>query len=424
MDKIIQFLFLILFPFYPLWAWLAYTTTKLYINKIVILLVIPIALYLLITQKNKFPKYLFFLSVFTIYHLISVFINDLIPLNTNWLYFILSDTNFLACVVFFIIENSHFDEKFIHKLNRSIFIVVVISLIVSLIQIKFPYFFLNPSLYTNLDYIGYIEQGRIFSIFSWIDLNSLGISFPILIAILLSINSTEKITFPLTIISGIVVSFLSRARYVMVSALIVFSQLFFVSKIHLRKKLYILLLVISSVLVLIGIAKIYDYDIQQVIENRILEKGSGLASARARVTSYEVFLLKFPEHPLFGVGPFTRLDVVQLLRGSAPLIHVGYLSYLYFYGIIGSLFLFLSIFFLLKNAWLIGTRYVFWGSLYGLLSFCFANITFVYFNFSEMGIILAVIYLKYFNDKSLLELSDDKKLQGILEKNKEFLENE
>ena len=54
---------------------------------------------------------------------------------------------------------------------------------------------------------------------------------------------------------------------------------------------------------------------------------------------------------------------------------------------------------------MIGKKYLFWGSFYGLLAFCFANTTFVYFNFSEMGIILAVIYLKYYEDKSEVEPS-------------------
>ncbi len=411
MEKIIQYLLLILFPFYPFWAWASYSTYHLYINKIVILILIPIALFLIFTKKVRFPKYLIFLSIFTVYHIVSVFINRLLPLNTNWFYYILSDLNFLACIVFFIIENTHFDEKYIHKLNRCVFIVVVLSLIVSLIQIKYPAFFVDPILYTNREYIHYLDQGRNFSIFSWIDLNSLGISFPIMISILLSMNGTDKITFPVTIISGIAVSFLTRARYVMVSALIVFSQLFFVSKIEIRKKIYILLLVAFSVGALIFVANAYGFNIKQVIDNRILEKGSGLASARARITSYEVFMLKFPEHPLFGVGPLTRLDVVQLLRGAAPIIHIGYLSYLYFYGIVGCLFLFLTIFFLLKNAWIVGKKYLFWGAFYGLLSFCFANTTFVYFNLSEIGIILLVIYLRYFNEKTELNESGEIKQQ-------------
>jgi len=414
MDKFVQLLFLVLLPFYPLWAWLSDTLVKLYINKIVILILLPIAIYYIIIKRLKFPIYLLFLVIFTLYHLGSIYINNLIPLDTNWLYYILSDTNFFACVFLFIIENTQFDFKFIKKMNHCIFAIVIIALVVSLIQIKFPYFFVSPIL-KGIEYIHYIEQGRNFSIFSWIDLNSLGITFPILISILISTGRTERLTFPFIIISGIIVSFLSKARYVMLSSIIVFSQLFFVSKIDFRKKIYILLIFIISVVAVVSIAKVYNYDIQKVIDTRILERTSDLASARARVISFEVFLVKFPEHPLFGVGPITRLDVVQLLRGAAPIIHIGYLSYLYFYGIVGSFLIFISIFFLLRKAWIVGRKYLFWGSFYGLLSFCFANLTFVYFNLSEIGILLAVIYIKYFIDESFVESEGKHSLLPIME---------
>jgi O-antigen ligase len=201
----------------------------------------------------------------------------------------------------------------------------------------------------------------------------------------------------------------------MLSAIIVFSQLFFVSKIDFRKKVYITLIFFFSLIAITAVARVYNYDIGKVIDERILERGTNLASARARVTSYEVFIIKFPEHPWFGVGPATGQDVVQLLRGQATIIHIGYLSYLYFYGIFGSVFFFLSLFFLLRNSWLIGKKHMFWGSFYGLLSFCIANATLVYFNLSEMGILLAVIYMKYFTDKSSMELPGYKKPQEITE---------
>ena len=304
-------------------------------------------------------------------------------------------------------------------MNRSIFIIVVITFIVSIIQIKNPTFFLNPY-YTGLEYIGYLQQGRCFSIFNWVDINSLGITFPIMISILISINNAVKITFPGAIIAGIIVSFLTKARYIMISAIIVFSQLFFTLKIDFRKKIYIILILFICVIMIAGVAKIYDYNIQGVIDERVLEKGTNMASANARVKSLEVFIVKFPEHPILGVGPATGEDVLQLLQGVAPIIHVGYLSYLYYYGIVGFLILILSLFYLLKNAWIVGTKYMFWGSFYGLLAFCIANFTFVYFNLSEMGIILAVIYIKYFNDKSLLNLSEDEKPQVVQEENQEF----
>jgi hypothetical protein len=79
----------------------------------------------------------------------------------------------------------------------------------------------------------------------------------------------------------------------MLSAIIVFSQLFFVSKIDFRKKVYIMLIFIFSIIAITAVARVYNYDIGKVIDERILERGTNLASARTRVTSFEVFLIKF-----------------------------------------------------------------------------------------------------------------------------------
>jgi hypothetical protein len=144
------------------------------------------------------------------------------------------------------------------------------------------------------------------------------------------------------------------------------------------------------------IAKEAGFDINKVIQDRILEKNSDMASAKARFLSYDVFMLKYPENPWVGVGPKTRPDVVKLLQGEAPLIHVGYLCYLYYYGLAGALLLFGALYFLLRDAWIVGRKFGFWGSFYGLLGFCFANTTFVFFDFSEMGIVIGIIYLHYY----------------------------
>ena len=405
MNRVVQYFFLILLPFYPIWAWLFYSVTKKPVSIFVVAMLIPLAAFSLITQKIKIPKYLIFLILFTIYHLASVYINNLVPAGTNKMFFILSDANVYACLLFIVIESTSFDDIFVAKMNRLILLLIIVTTIVSIIQIKYPYFFINPDITGTMDVDTYLEE-RSFSIFSWININSLGISFPILISILLSLPSTKKRTTPLLILSNIIVSFLTRARYVMISAIIVMSQLFFNAKIALRKRISALVLIVGILFVAIGIAYFSGFDVQKVINTRILEKDTGLGSARARVLSYEVFLIKFPEYPLFGVGPSTRDDVVRLLNGVAPLIHIGYLSYLYYYGIFGFLLLLISIFFLLKNAWAIGRKYVFWGSFYGLLSFCFANVTFVYFDLSEIGIVMAVIYLKYYKEKSLTEISE------------------
>jgi len=249
--------------------------------------------------------------------------------------------------------------------------------------------------------LGYINENRNFSIYSWVDYHTLGITFPFLIAILLSQYSTANRNFKvfLIIVSGILVSFLSRYRFMMISALVVCLQPIFMSKKNLLNKLSLLFLFLSCIFLAGFVAEKSGYKISEVIDNRILEKGGDFASARARITSYDVFMLKFPEHPLFGVGPSTRQDVIALLNDEAPIIHVGYLSYLYYYGILGSLLFFISLGLILKKAWDVGVKYKFWGSFFGVVTFCVANIVFVYFNFSEMGFVLALLYIKYFDSK-------------------------
>jgi O-antigen ligase len=184
----------------------------------------------------------------------------------------------------------------------------------------------------------------------------------------------------------------------MVSAVIVLLHLLFTSGFSLVKRISGVALIVISALLMAAMASSVGIDMKQIINERILEKGEDIStsSAGARITSYNVFIQKFPEHPWFGVGPHTREDVAALLGEGVPLIHVGYLSYLYYYGVVGCFFIFLSLALLLLRAFMVGLRFKFWGSFYGLMAFSLANATFVYFNFNEAGIILAIVYLRYY----------------------------
>jgi hypothetical protein len=402
MNKFVQIIFTILLPFYPIWAFVFYYLTNRRLGHYISILWLSIVFYYLVSKSNNLPKYLVFLLLFTLYHLYSIYFFKLLPTDMTWFSFIRSDSNVQACASLFIIQNTRFEDRFIRKLNRNIFIVVIISLIVSLIQIRHSSFFVSPEVSDSNTGMLLLQENRIVSIYSWADLNSLGITFPILIAVLLNTKNSKRKLFELVVLIGIVVSFLTKARYIMISTLIIFSQYLFTSYLEFKKKVHFSIILISCFVLVLIAAKKMDYNIQQVINERILEKETEMSSAKTRLTSLYVFLIKFPEHPWLGVGPKTRDDVLQLLKGDSPLIHVGYLSYLYFYGLVGSLLLFLSIFYLFKEAWFIGKKYAFWASFYGLLSFCFANTTMVYFNFSEAGILIAILYIKYYSDESSL----------------------
>jgi hypothetical protein len=403
MNKIIQYAFLILLPFYPLWAWLTFTMTKKNISIFTIVLFIPVLIFYLASKKIKVPNYLILFILFTIYHFTSIIVNNIIPPLINPVFYVLSDVNLLAIVVLLVVENTDFEDWFILAMNRLIFILVLISLVVSIIQIKSVTFFVSPEITTNPATITYLEQHRNFSIFSWININSLGITFPIVVAILLSFSSSDKSRSPVVILSSMIVSFLTRARYVMISTIVAISQLFFVKKIETRKKIYLLVLIMVFVGLLLFLANTYDFNIQQIISNRILERRTGGKSAGARIASLNVFLEVFPQHPWFGVGPQTRFDVLRMLKGITTSIHVGYLSYLYYYGIAGASLLFVTLYLMLKRAWMAGKNQDFWGGFFGLVTFCFANTTFTYFNLNEAGVILVMIYLKYYTDKSKLK---------------------
>jgi len=364
----------------------------------------PIATYVLIFKSKRLPAYLIFFGFFTVYHIVSVFVNNTFHKNPNQLYFLISDENVIACLFFIIIEHSVFDSKFLINLTKLLLVTVGISLFISVIQIKLPNFFVNPFLDADLEYT---EGSRCASIYSWTNINSLGITFPFLIAILSNIFHQRKIILSFVIFAGIIVSFLSKARYVMISFVIAISQLFINTRISLAKKVTFSLVFLSLIFIGYMAANSLGYNVSDVIENRILEKDNDMGSAKARIRSVEVFMFFFPENPWFGVGPETKKEVVDMLDGTAPLIHVGYLSYLYFYGIFGFSLLAIALIFMIKYAWDIAREYNFWGAFYGIVGLLAANLTFVYFNLSEMGIILAFIYLRYFKCKSTLAKFED-----------------
>jgi hypothetical protein len=247
MNKSIQNAFLILLPFYPLWAWAYHFVTDKPLDLLVNVLLMPVAFSFLMNRKVRVPAYLVCFIIFTFYHLASVLINKTIPSDTNSVYFILADVNLFACTLLVIIENVKFDEKFIVKMNGTVFIIVILTVIVSLIQIKYPLFLFNEKLLEGDELEFWGEEIRTNSFYSYLNTNSLGITFPILIAILLNFYEAQKKKFALLILAGIIVAFLTKSRYVMVSTIIAFSQLFFRSGKSIANRLSLIFIFASSI---------------------------------------------------------------------------------------------------------------------------------------------------------------------------------
>jgi hypothetical protein len=77
------------------------------------------------------------------------------PREANLLAYLLADYNISACLILFVVENTEFDEWFIKKLSKNIFFIVLISLLVSIIQIKDVTFFVSPLLTSDPDKLAY-----------------------------------------------------------------------------------------------------------------------------------------------------------------------------------------------------------------------------------------------------------------------------
>ena len=112
MNRLAQLVLLVLFPFYPLWAWLFNFITNKNISNFINVLWLPLVVLFLLNKNNRFPKYLIFLLLFTGYHLGSVYIFDLLPDGTTWFKYIIADFNVTACAIFFLVENIEFDKGF------------------------------------------------------------------------------------------------------------------------------------------------------------------------------------------------------------------------------------------------------------------------------------------------------------------------
>jgi hypothetical protein len=247
MEKFLKKFLLIIYPFYPLWGWMTLTFGNIPVDKVVNVILLPFALLFLFQKKSNFPMYLRFLGLFTIYHLCSTLYFDLVPKDTTTFLYILSDYNVFAFVVLMVVENVKYDGKFIRTLSYNIYYIVIISLVVTLIQIGDSHFFLASNVKEDSLYI---EQQRSFSIYSWVSLNSVGITFPILISILVSSFIRIRKKLLITVICGIIVAFLTKARYIMISAIIVLFQMIFSGLVAMKKRVSYVMIFLGTIVIL------------------------------------------------------------------------------------------------------------------------------------------------------------------------------
>lgn len=358
---------------------------------------------LLVKSRLSIPLYVKMWGLFTLYSILS----DVLILGSigkvNLIQYIYSNEFIATFLLLLLIENTNFIFANIKKYNKYLLVIIIISFSVSIIQIINPLFFVN-TIESEKFLNSIIDiRGASLSIYSWLGRNSLGISFVAIFSVFYSqlILGGNKKLF-ISIIAGIV-AFLSKSRYVMLTFLFSLLQRYFTEK---NKILGLLRVAAYTVFALLALYIVLKYplniNVDRIIYYRILEADKASIeqmTAGTRILAFEVFSKVFPEQPLIGAGNQLTMEVERLIGGRSSTIHVGWLYLFYAYGLLGGIPFVLFFYFLMKRLKNTAQKSGFWGSFTAFSTFIIANFTMPYLNIFEMGLVIALIYHKVYEQR-------------------------
>jgi hypothetical protein len=354
---------------------------------------------ILLKKQQKFPSYLFIILLLFLYMLIWDLQNGTMQKHGIAKYIFINDPLHTFAFLF-IIANTNFSEKFIKRIIRIFLFTAIITFLVSMYQLFVNPDFLSPPRYI-FDDPGAIYEYRLMSIFGYIDINELGYSFipilSILIGYYLHKKAPQYLIFVL-IFTGGASAFATNDRWVMLNYIIILTQLIFYYKLSIPRILLGLIIIVLTFYGVLKILELSGYNIQEYVQNRIMSD-----SAQSRFVAIDMFREFFPQKPLFGTGVHINDEILQAIAGRSSQIHVGYLSHLVSYGLVGS-FIRFSLWFALARKLFKEAKFSgFYGSFYAFLSFLAINITLVWYSLFVYGIIFTFAVSKYFKDKAIQE---------------------
>ncbi len=165
------------------------------------------------------------------------------------------------------------------------------------------------------------------------------------------------------------------------------------------KSLKYFLIVTLAIFLFIFSMRLLNIDFQTIINERILSKSEGgitEGSAGTRLLAFRIFPKMFMESPIFGVGAQITQSLENELQGKSSQLHVGYLSLLYYYGIVGGGLYFLFLISLTKRLYRNAKLHGNLGPIFGWLAFVLANFSLNYVVPYEAGLMLCLFFDKYY----------------------------
>ena len=387
------------FAIYPIVGFLTFKTLNVAGHNFMGAFVYLASVLIFISKKEKIniPRYLRFFFLFVVITVLADIINEK---TGNILKYIYSNFFLKSFFVLLIIENTIFLKEHIKKIKYGLILILLFAVIVLFVQVLAnPTFLVSPSYLAQINDFNF--KYRPLSIFSWNGATSFGFSVPAIISILVAENylNKEKSRNYILFIIGFLLSFLSKSRWFMLSFIVVILQIFIYER---GKFIRYSIITLLSVILAFQVMNFFNINYDRIIKERILEENRGglmEGTAGTRILAFKLFFEFYPEHPIFGTGGIQEEDLIKARASRTSQIHVGLLSLFYYYGAVGGAFYILFLYYLFRRLRYIAKQSGFWGGVFTMLAFVAANLTLVSLDVFKMGVILALVFHKYYEYK-------------------------
>jgi hypothetical protein len=358
-------------------------------------------IFFILKKGLKIPQMAYFILAFFIFQFIWNIELGMIA-EMGLIKMLLKSHPFAIFFIIIIIYNTSFKDKFIRKSIFIIKITVIIAAVVSILQV-FDIRFLNAEEYYSLDkeiksYDTGIYTYRRASIFGFIDPNAIGLAFIPLFSVLIGymLLKKEKNLWLYLFLGGIV-AFLTNSRYVMVGFVIVIFQILATYKVRTTGFVRFTFIALISFFFIYQVLYFSGYSMQKWFNTRLFAEGSITETTRYKAIGN--FLIFFPRTPLLGTGEQSKEILEASNQVGSTQIHVGYLSHLVMYGIVGCFFLFGFWYLLVKKMHKTAKITNYWGSYYAFLTFLWSFATMSQSSIFYYGLIFALVFDKYYIEK-------------------------
>lgn len=351
-------------------------------------------------QEFNYPKYLFPYILLILYYIIWAFVNgNAGKLDIDTILYFFRNRWIYGLIILILIENTEFDEKFIQLVIKIFKVTIFVSFVVVIYQLLVdPFFLMPPEL--EKDFLSRTQyEIRLQSIFGYIAPNEVAYSLIPIVSILIGYYLMQNKAFnPVWIIMAGIVFFGTKTRFVYLNFVVILLQYPLVNGLNIKRVMKIGMISIISLVVLVFILSSSGFDVEEFIQNRLLSE-----SASTRLLAVKMFANFFPKTPFFGSGIHVGEDLARAIGNRSSQIHVGYLSHLYEYGIVGTILLLYFLFSVLKKFYETAKRSYYFGSLFAFAALFITNLTTVNFSIYSYGLLFAFIFNKFINDQSLKE---------------------